>query len=155
VLSIRNRYNDAGYATTDSLDNPVFAIRNTNMITNVLTASYILNNKMDLSVKLRYHLDQVKNLEFRILESDGYLYPSNYVGNENINYTTWTSDIAFNWWFAPGSQLSIVWKNSIENEDNILINNWKDNVGESFSLLQQNSFSLKIVYYLDYLYLRK
>ncbi len=44
--------------------------------------------------------------------------------NEDINYTTWTSDISFNWWFAPGSQLSFVWKNAIENEDNILRNHW-------------------------------
>ena len=125
------------------------------MITNVLTASYILNNKMDLSVKLRYHLDQVKNLEFKYLGKDGYLQTTDYTGNEDINYTTWTSDIAFNWWFAPGSQLSLVWKNAIENEDNVLINHWRDNIEESFGLLQQNSVSLKVVYYLDYLYLSK
>lgn len=155
VLSIKDKFNDVGFAATDSLNNPVFAIRNTYMITNVLTASYILNNKMDLSVKLRYHLDQVKNLKFKELDNDGYLQTTNYVGNEDINYTTWTSDIAFNWQFAPGSQLSLVWKNTIENEDNVLINHWRDNVEESFSLLQQNSVSLKVVYYLDYLYLSK
>ena len=155
VLSVKDKFNDVGFATTDSLNNPVFAIRNTYMITNVLTASYILNNKMDFSVKLRYHLDQVKNLEFKDLRKDGYLQTTDYTGNEDINYTTWTSDIAFNWWFAPGSQLSLVWKNAIENEDNVLINHWRDNIEESFSLLQQNSVSLKVVYYLDYLYLTK
>ena len=46
------------------------------MITNVLSANYIVNNKMDLSVKLRYHIDQVKNLEFKSLDNDGYLYDS-------------------------------------------------------------------------------
>ncbi len=155
VLSIKNRFNDAGYATTDSLESPVFAIRNTNMITNVFKATYIFNNKMDFSIKLRYHLDQVKNLEFKYLKDDGYLVESDYIGNEDINYTTWSSDISFNWWFAPGSQLSFVWKNAIENENNILRNHWIENVEESFSLLQQNSISLKAVYYLDYLYLRK
>ena len=87
------------------------------MITNVISANYIVNNKMDLSVKLRYHLDQVKNLEFKSLGDDGYLNESEYVGEHNINYTTWTSDIAFNWWFAPGSQMSLVWKNAIDNEN--------------------------------------
>ncbi|OUV75729.1 MAG: hypothetical protein CBC83_02100 [Flavobacteriales bacterium TMED123] len=155
VLSVKDKFNDVGFAATDSLNNPVFAIRNTYMITNVLNASYILNNKMDFSVKLRYHLDQVKNLEFKNLQNDGYLQTTDYTRNEDINYTTWTSDIAFNWWFAPGSQLSLVWKNAIENEDNVLINHWRDNIEESFSLLQQNSISLKVVYYLDYLYLTK
>ena len=93
--------------------------------------------------------------EFKYLADDGYLYDSEYIGNHNINYTTWTSDIAFNWWFAPGSQMSLVWKNAIENEDNILVNHWINNVENSFSLAQQNSLSLKIVYYLDYLYLKK
>ena len=135
--------------------NYIFARRNTNMITNVLTANYILSNKIDLSIKLRYHLDQVRNIEFKLLGDDGYLYQSEYNGNHNINYTTWTSDIAFNWWFAPGSQISLVWKNGIDNESDILINHWNEKLKESFSLAQQNSLSLKVIYYLDYLYLRK
>jgi hypothetical protein len=163
VLSINNQYNDIGFVTNDTsglfIEPPqidyIFAKRNTYMITNVLSANYILNNKIDLSVKLRYHMDQVKSLEFKSLDDDGYLNDSEYVGEHNINYTTWTSDIAFNWWFAPGSQMSLVWKNGIDNESNILINHWTDNIEESFNLAQQNSLSLKIIYYLDYLYLRK
>ena len=97
----------------------------------------------------------VKNLEYNLLGDDGYLYESSYIGEHNINYTTWTSDIALNWRFAPGSQMSLVWKNSIENEDNILINQWINNLEKSFSLDQQNSISVKIIYFLDYLYLTK
>ena len=163
VLSLNNQYNDIGFVTNDTsglfIEPPqvdyIFAKRNTYMITNVLSLNYIVNNKMDLSVKLRYHMDQVENLEFKALGDDGYVYESNYIGEHNINYTTWTSDIAFNWWFAPGSQMSLVWKNAIDNEDNILINHWTNNVEESFNLAQQNSISLKVIYYLDYLYLRK
>ncbi|MDC0204509.1 carbohydrate binding family 9 domain-containing protein [Flavobacteriales bacterium] len=163
VLSIKNRYNDIGFVINDTsglfIEPPqvdyIFAKRNTYMITNVLSTNYIVNNKIDLSVKLRYHMDQVKNLEFNALGNDGYLNKSNYIGEHNINYTTWTSDIAFNWWFAPGSQMSLVWKNAIDNQKNILINHWTDNVEESFSLAKQNSLSLKVIYYLDYLYLRK
>lgn len=163
VLSIKNQYNDIGFVINDTSDmyieppqvNYIFARRNTNMITNVLSANYILSNKIDLSIKLRYHLDQVRNIEFKLLGDDGYLYQSEYNGNHNINYTTWTSDIAFNWWFAPGSQISLVWKNGIDNESDILINHWNENLKESFSLAQQNSLSLKVIYYLDYLYLRK
>ncbi|MFQ3333012.1 MAG: hypothetical protein ACI8ZH_000909, partial [Flavobacteriales bacterium] len=163
VLSIKHKYNDIGFVKNDTamiMIHPpqidyIFAKRNTNMITNVLSANYILNNKMDLSVKLRYHMDQVKNLEFKALGDDGYVYESNYIGEHNINYTTWTSDIAFNWWFAPGSQMSLVWKNAIADQENYLRNHWIDNLEESFNLAQQNSISLKVIYYLDYLYLRK
>jgi hypothetical protein len=163
ILSIRNRINNIGFVTNDTASimiyptqvDYIFSKRNTNMITNVFIANYILNNRIDLSVKLRYHLDQVENLEFNSLSNDGYLSESKYTGNHDINYTTWTSDIAFNWRFAAGSQMSIVWKNGIDNESNNLINNWTDNVEESFNQAQQNSLSLKVIYYLDYLYLRK
>jgi len=163
VLSIKHKYNDIGFVKNDTsglfIEPPqvdyIFAERNTNMITNVLSANYIINNKMDISVKLRYHLDQVKNLEFKSLGNDGYLYETDYKGEHNVNYTTWTSDIAYSWRFAPGSQMSLVWKNAIVDEENYLRNHWVDNLEESFKLAQQNSISLKVIYYLDYLYLRK
>jgi hypothetical protein len=100
-------------------------------------------------------MDQVKNIEFKALGNDGYLDDNKYFGHHNINYTTWTSDIAFTWRFAPGSQMSLVWKNEIDNESNSLINHWTENVKKSFSLAQENSISFKVIYYLDYLYLRK
>jgi hypothetical protein len=163
VLSIKQKYNDIGFVKNDTsglfIEPPqvdyIFAKRNTNMITNVLSANYIINNKMDISVKLRYHLDQVKNLEFKYLGNDGYLYDNDYKGEHNVNYTTWTSDIAYSWRFSPGSQMILVWKNAIVDEKNYLRNHWADNLEESFNLAQQNSLSLKIIYYLDYLYLRK
>ena len=128
------------------------------MITNVMSLDYNINNKIDLSMKLRYHMDQVINLNFNSLSNDGYLQPiynEKYYGESELNYTFWTSDIIFNWWFAPGSQLSIVWKNGINNEKNQLVNHWIDNVKETYNLPKQNSLSLKVIYYLDYLYFSK
>ena len=164
VLSIRNRYNEIGFIDNLSINNvdilePVFSLRNTYMITNVLSGSYIINNKMNFAFKLRYHLDKVENINFQGLDDKGYLYLTSIDNNDltdyNVNYTTWTSDISWNWWFAPGSQMSIVWKNGIENQTNIIDNTWLDNIDESINLPQENSLSLKIVYYLDYLYLKK
>ena len=63
--------------------------------------------------------------------------------------------MSLNWWFAPGSQMSIVWKNSMEDNDDILTIDRLDNINNTFNTIAQNSFSFKIVYYLDYLYLRK
>ena len=129
------------------------------MITNVFSGSYIINNKIDFSFKLRYHIDQVDNLNFNKLDNDGYLIQTSVDNNNssdfNINYSTWTSDVGLNWWFAPGSQLSLVWKNGVDNENNNIQNSWFNNIEESFDLPQQNSVSLKVVYYLDYLYLKK
>jgi hypothetical protein len=164
VLSIRNKYNELGYIDDILVNNnilePIFSLRNTKMITNVLSGSYNINNKMDFSFKLRYHIDQVENLTLYTLDNSGYLLSisgENILNkNEyNINYSTWTSDISWNWWFAPGSLVSIVWKNGVDNTTNNIAANWLDNANESFLLNKENSLSLKIVCYLDYLYLRK
>lgn len=155
VLSINNVVNDAGYTTDDEQNKPVFSLRNTDMITNVFSGSYVLNNKMDLSFKLRYHFDQVKNTKFKNLGNDGYLHTSEYIGEHNINYTTWTGNMQFSWWFAPGSQMSLVWNHAITNYDDIIRNHWVENVEQSLTLPQENSLSLKVIYYLDYLYFRR
>ncbi len=155
VLSINNERNNTGYAAESATEEPIFALRNTRMITNVLSGSYIISNKMGLSFKLRYHFDQVENIAFKSLGEDGYLNPSDYEGNHNINYTTWTSNLQYNWWFAPGSQLSLVWNNAITNNDKVIRNHWINNVERSLELPQENSLSLKVIYYLDYLYLKK
>ena len=161
---LRNRYNEIGYLDDLSISNmqnpqPIISLRNTYMITNVLSGSYIISNKIDFSLKLRYHIDQVEILDFNRLDNQGYLVQTDIENNEtedyNINYSTWTADVGLNWWFAPGSQLSLVWKNGVDNQTSNIENNWLDNIEESFNLAQQNSLSLKIVYYLDYLYLKK
>ena len=63
--------------------------------------------------------------------------------------------MSLNWWFALSSQMSIVWKNIMQEDKNILIRNLFSNISNTFNTMPQNSFSFKIVYYLDYLYLRK
>ena len=78
-----------------------------------------------------------------------------YFSGHDANFNAWTIDMALNWWFAPGSQMSIVWKNSMQDYNDILTINWFDNINNTFNTIPQNSLSFKIVYYLDYLYLRK
>ena len=101
----------------------------------------------------------MENLKFKTLDDNGYLNDVNnqlaFVDETNINYSTWTSDINFSWWFAPGSQVKLVWKNAVDNQTNLLRNNWSENIEDSFNLPLQNSVSLKVIYYLDYLYFKR
>lgn len=163
ILSLENKYNDIGFVTNDTLliiNTPktrfVFGERDVFMITNVLEGTYILNNKMDFSTKIRHYWSGVKYNQFSELETNGYVSNTDYSGSHNNNFNIWTMDMSFNWWFAAGSQVSIVWKNSMQPEEDILfISNWSENINNTFNSNPQNSFSFKIVYYLDYLYLKK
>jgi hypothetical protein len=68
---------------------------------------------------------------------------------EDINYNAFTIDMVFKWNFAPGSWLTAVWKNIVD-DDGIMINNYFDNVESMFKSSQVNSISLKLLYYIDY-----
>ena len=59
-------------------------------------------------------------------------------------------DLTYQWNFAPGSELSIVWKNTIETSNSLIRSHYVDNVKTLFDTNQGNSISLRMLYYLDY-----
>ena len=61
--------------------------------------------------------------------------------------------MVFKWNFAPGSWFTAVWKNIVDAEGN-LTNNYFDNIDNMFEENQVNSFSIKVLYYLDYQYIQ-
>jgi hypothetical protein len=63
--------------------------------------------------------------------------------------------MVFQWQFAPGSSLNLVWKNSIYNESGEVIKSYSQNFNNTLDANQLNVVSLKVLYYFDYLYLRK
>ena len=62
-------------------------------------------------------------------------------------------DMVFSWVFQPGSEITVVWKDAIAQS------NPNDNYFNDFSTTwkspQNNNISVKVLYYLDYLTLRK
>ena len=164
IISIENKYNDIGYVTTDTMPiliHPpeiryIFGLRDVYMKTNVLEGTYILSNKMNISTKLRHYWSGYKYKEnnFLELENTGHTTNTEYYGNHDANFNAWTLDMIFNWWFSPGSQISIVWKNSSYKTDEDFIPNIINNFERTFMESQLNSISFKIIYYLDYLYIK-
>ncbi|MCD6346152.1 MAG: hypothetical protein J7L96_01900, partial [Bacteroidales bacterium] len=73
--------------------------------------------------------------------------------NKDINFNILTVDLEYNWNLAPGSYLTVVWKNNIYTsdsvEDDLFVNYW-DNFNQTINAPQTNSFSVKLTYYLDY-----
>lgn len=147
--------NNRGYANNIN-DSIYFGERNISTIINTITTNYIFNNKSSLSFRLRHYWSLVENLKFLYLEESGYLINSNYTGNHDVNFNAFTIDLAYSWQFAPGSELSLVWKNSIYTSvDNVNVDNYFTNVKNIFDSPQTNSISFKLLYYLDYQYLMK
>jgi len=139
-------------------DNPIFGQRQKQIIINSFEANYIFTNRMGLSFKLRHYWANVEYDKFYTLNTSGTLddYP-NYSGTDannssihNNNFNAFTIDMSYKWVFAPGSQLSLVWKNSIFSSTNDINFTYIENTQELANSLATNSLSFKLLYYLDY-----
>ena len=63
--------------------------------------------------------------------------------------------MVYTWRFAPGSELTLVWKNAIYTGGNVIFYDYMQNIRDLFKSDALNSLSLKILYYLDYQSLKK
>ena len=92
---------------------------------------------------------------YKLLE-DGSLAPYDYNENEDFDYSAFTIDMSYIWQFAPGSELSVVWKNSIyTSREEELSKGYLDSFRYTLDSPATNSFSIKVLYYIDYLYLKR
>lgn len=157
-LLYANEKKARGFVTTEELiaenERAVFGCRDLKTIENTIESSFIFSNTSSLNLRVRQYWTRVEYSDFFYLQEDGYVSDPlgfDYLGaDENINYNAFTIDLQYLWYFAPGSQLSLVWKNAIYTNGNELYDNYFTNVEDMFASPQINSFSIKILYYLDY-----
>jgi hypothetical protein len=142
--------------TTMLNDKPIFALRDLNTIENILRLKYNFTNRMGLTFRARHYSSRVTNKELFTLNADGTLQKDDTIkGNYNRNVNYFNIDMVYTWQFAPGSFLNLVWKDSAFTSDNDAQKSYADNLDATFKSNHNNSFSLKIIYFLDYLQLKK
>ncbi|MEI7897056.1 MAG: DUF5916 domain-containing protein [bacterium] len=151
--------NNYGWVNTsyDAANNPTifFGRRDIRTVSNILGARYIFSTKTSLSLRARHYWSQAKYLSFYTLGEDGYLNSSDFIAGQNINFNAFTLDLQFVWYFAPGSEISVVWKNLVNTMGEQLVYNYVNDLGNTLNAPQSNSFSVRVLYYLDYLNIKK
>lgn len=151
-LDFNVKEGNIGYVSHSGADSVFFGRRDLPTLTNTLNTTYIFNNDISLDMDLRHYWSRVDyDGSYYLLDSDGMLelYDQNMPVND-INYNAFTIDLKLTWNFAPGSQLTAVWKNIIDSRGYVLKNNYLDNLNHILGQSQINSFSVKILYYIDY-----
>ena len=150
--------NNKGYV--DSSDNNdalpaetiLYANRNAINYTNSLNGKYSLNSKMNFDLSARYYWSYTENKNFLKLENNGRLSDYNgYTENKNQDLTTWNLDISYNWWFAPGSQLTLLYRSNAAKYDNLI----NKDFGNNYTSLLNNKdlshvLSISVKYFIDY-----
>ena len=167
TLSIINF--EPGYVNKNLADSPIsglgendilFGNRNRLIIENSITGRFIFNAIMGINLRVRHYWDKVRYQEFGRLDDEGYVTVTPYKGlnakDEPIfdrNVNIFNIDLQYNWRFAPGSDVIFVWKNQIFNSDKQYERDYLANLGGLFDSVQTNNFSIRFLYFLDYLYL--
>ncbi|HTG66676.1 MAG TPA: DUF5916 domain-containing protein, partial [Flavobacterium sp.] len=142
--------NDLGWIATQDPD-IIFAKRNIEIFQNDFTGKYSINNKMTFNLTARYYWSYSENKNFYTLQNDGYLTPnSSFNTNKNRNFNSWNLDFSYSWWFAPGSELSILYRNYAKEETNLVEKNIKQNIKNIFDSNMTNVFSISLRYFIDY-----
>ncbi len=146
--------NDIGYVHHTDINNIFFGLRDNTTLENEFSSNYIFNNNLSLGFDLRHYWSKVDYKDrYFLLQEDGTLQDVNhFTGVPDINFNAFTIDLRLTWNFAPGSQMTAVWQNIIESEQNELITNYFRNMRNFLDDSQINSFSIKVLYYLDYRY---
>ncbi|MBU1011514.1 MAG: carbohydrate binding family 9 domain-containing protein [Bacteroidetes bacterium] len=148
-----------GYVTNSLGSNDeqliVFGQRDVQTITNTLESNYIFNNTSSLSIRMRHYWIRATYNNYYYLQEDGTLEQNEYAENNDFNVNAFNIDMVYTWNFAPGSELLLVYKNAIYANVDSSITNYFDNLKYTFDSPIINSFSIKILYYIDYLKLKR
>jgi len=155
-FSNNRRTDDIGFVNFDGVDTITFGRRNMNTVSNTISSVYKFTNKMSLSFRLRHYWSKADYQGYYHLGNDGYLNDyTSYANNHNVNFNAFNIDMVFFWQFAPGSELNLVWKNSLLKREGVVDTDYYDNFKTSLESPQNNMISLKVLYYLDYLKIKK
>ncbi|MFM6976028.1 MAG: DUF5916 domain-containing protein [Sphingobacteriaceae bacterium] len=157
-LRVEPRFNYVGYV--DYLDNTsetIFSTYDRHTVETSVDAKYTFNNKMGVKFIARHYWSDRRNKNFYNLLEDGSLEDNNAFNGDGYdrNFNTFNIDMVYTWQFSPGSELSLTWKDAAYMEENQFSPGYHKNFSNTFNSPQNNSLSIKILYYLDYLQLKK
>jgi hypothetical protein len=141
--------NDANSSTPNAI---IFANRNVITYSNSIYGKYALNSTMTFNLSLRHYWSYAENKNFFALTDNGSLTDfSGYTTNKNSSFTSWNVDLSYSWWFASGSQISVLYRNNAANFEREINNDFGRNVTNLLNNDALNhTFSISVKYFIDY-----
>ncbi|RFP64422.1 hypothetical protein D0N36_13975 [Hymenobacter lapidiphilus] len=124
--------------------------------TNTVSASYTFTNRMSFTVRTRHYVSVARYRDFSRLNPGGEEEGVSYQRNRDNSFSAFNVDAVFSWWFAPGSQITVVWKNANASylAGDETLPQYFTNFNNTLNTPHNNSVSVKVLYFLDYLALR-
>ncbi len=158
-MNIEQDKGNWGWAFITNPDgSPVIGRRNVKRNTAVISGQYNFNSKMNVNIRMRHYWSLLQNTNFYNLKSDGYWTERPFIPGQNVNFNTFNIDMFYTWDFLLGSRLTIAWKNALGSNvalDPYVYTKYFESLGEVINSPHSNEITVKIVYFLDYLKLKK
>ncbi|MFD2248318.1 DUF5916 domain-containing protein [Pontibacter ruber] len=157
--------NNIGYVRPDryypvSPDKTYFGDRLVTTLTTTLSGSYIFSENAGITLNMRHYWSRAAYDKLYNLLQDGSLETlvsqrDETLANLDINYNTFNIDLVYAWRFAPGSELRVVWKNALQDKTNEIRPSYFDNFSRTIQTPQNNNFSVKLLYFIDYIAIKR
>jgi len=142
--------NDIGFIDFED-SNIIFARRDRDTYTNSITSKFSISSVMNFNLSVRHYWSLAENNKINNLNEDGSLSPNTtYSGNRNSNFSTWNLDLSYSWWFAPGSQMSILYRNNAGTFDRTINKDFGSNFSNLFEDNLNHVLSVSVRYFIDY-----
>ncbi len=149
-FDIYKQINNVGFIDQDDI-NIYFAKRDRDTYTNSISSKYSINSNMNFNLTVRHYWSYAENNTIHTLNNDGTLTETSiYTDNKNSDFSTWNLDLSYSWWFAPGSQISILYRNNANVFSRDIDKDFSSNFSNLLSDNLNHIFSLSIRYYIDY-----
>ena len=136
----------------------IFGERQQLEIQNTPTLKWNFNHLMGLNIRLRHYWTRVNYVRYYELGQKGELNPTTYRGIDaanvslhNTNFNLFNIDANFTWRFAPGSDVILNLKQNVAGANSDVAHDYFFNASRLFDNPIQNSFSVKVIYFVDYL----
>ena len=150
--------NNLGYVGSDSATHEIFmGRRDRSTYINTVQGKFTINSDMNFNLSLRHYLSYADYSQYYSLQNDGTLNTTtHFTQNSNSIFNAWNLDVSYSWWFAPGSQVSILYRNNAA----LFENEFKRDLGSNFQkVIDKNNlnhvFSISVRYFIDYNSLKK
>lgn len=133
----------------------IFGLRNRVNVENSILASYNFNNNKAVQLNFRnfWSSASYNKKTFGILDFDGKITspPKELdIADPDVDYNIWNLDLSYNWRFAPGSELILLYRNSLFNQDQNAEQAYFESLSGLWDEPIQQSLSFKFIYYIEF-----
>ena len=147
-----------GFSHFDNNGQPVIGLRRILTYNTIFSSVYNFKARMNLTFRARHYWSRVTYKELYDPKTDGWWTNRPYEAGHDRNFNVFNIDAFYTWDFKPGSRLLVAWKNALGPDvsvDGALNTKYTQNLRRVFTNPHSNELSVKFIYYIDYLTLKK